>query len=231
MAPKPYATANLPVASPNWPTSSGSSYWNCWPRGQRPLAFVATSGPSPGWPRSSDATSGSNTTLPRWAASSSSMGGVARSPAGARNSGTKKPSGAGKRSAGRHSKKGQGRRPDHRLRRRDRLLPVTSGGQDLCPQGPDSSAPGTPQPRPSLGDQRHYCPGLAAHQDTRPALPECRWGAVPGAPDHPDLGAAAGDLGWQPHPPVPGGQSLPGEPSWAGGPSGAGASLCPRVEP
>src|SRR5688572_33323072 len=33
------------------------------------------------------------------------MGGAARSPAVARNSGTKKPSGAGKRSAGPHSKK------------------------------------------------------------------------------------------------------------------------------
>src|SRR5918998_3358943 len=51
---------NLPVASPNWPTSSGYSYWNCWPRGHWPLAFVATSGPSPEWPSSSDATSGSN---------------------------------------------------------------------------------------------------------------------------------------------------------------------------
>ena len=30
-------------------------------------------------------------------------------------------------------KKGQGRRPDHRLRRRDQLLPVAPGGQDLCP--------------------------------------------------------------------------------------------------
>src|SRR5918992_2555474 len=58
-----------PGRQPNWPTSSGSSYWNCWPRGQRPLAPVATSGPSQGWPRSSDATSGSNTTFPRWGAS------------------------------------------------------------------------------------------------------------------------------------------------------------------
>src|ERR671914_2668668 len=68
----------------------------------------------------------------------------------------------------------QGRRPDHRLRGRNGLLLVAPGGQDLCPQGPDSSAPGTTEPGPSVGNQWHHRPRLAAHQDPRPALPGCR---------------------------------------------------------
>src|SRR5918999_189556 len=72
------------------------------------------------------------------------------------------------------------------------------------PQKPNPSAPGTPQPGSSLGDQRHYCPWLAAHPDTGPALPRQGCRQLPATPDHPHLGAAAGYLGWQPHPPVPG---------------------------
>src|SRR5918996_1005658 len=68
-------------------------------------------------------------------------------------------------------KKGQGRRPNHRLRRRDRLLPVAPGGKDLYPQGPNPASPGPSQPGSSVGDQRHHRPWLAAHQGTGPALP------------------------------------------------------------
>src|SRR5918998_6323902 len=47
-------------------------------------------------------------------------------------------------------------------RGRDGLRLVAPGGQDLCTQGPDSGAPGTSQPRPSVGNQWHHRPRLAA---------------------------------------------------------------------
>src|SRR5919106_3442436 len=128
-------------------------------------------------------------------------------------------------------KKGQGRRPNHRLRRRDRLLPVAPGGKDLCPQGPNPASPGPSQPGSSVADQRHHRPWLAAHQGTGPALPWKGCSPFPAAPDHPHLGAAVGHLGWQSHSPVPGGQSFSGQLVRPGSPSGAVASLRPRVEP